>query len=92
MGRLEERLMGKLENRMDEKMEKLEEKLEQKMEEMEVRLSSRLDTIAEELRRMIGDQQQPKDKTVEDTGSPGAGKSSVTVKDSELGGTMGVKT
>ena len=39
---------------MDEKMEKLEEKLEQKMEEMEVRLSNRMDTIAEELRRMIG--------------------------------------
>ena len=96
MEEMEERLMKKMnekiekmEKKMDEKLEKLEEKLDKKMEQMEARLSTRLDTITEELRRMIGDQQQPKNKTVEDTGSSGGGKSSVTVKDSELGGTMG---
>jgi len=52
------------------------------MQETEAQLSRRLDTIAQELRRIFCD--QPQNKSVEDTGSSGTGK----VKDSEIGGTM----
>ena len=91
--RVEQSLMGEMQKmeKLEQRMEKLEqkmEKLEQKMESMEAQLNNRLDIIAAELRRTISDQQQPKNKTVEDTSSAGSGKSSVTVKDSELGGTM----